>query len=328
MKQSVNNKRPNPAAIPYGSLLRELNNEASKVNLSVVIIYALKHYGYKTPLEMMAELTDQVFAKYKKKNDNSFAHIVGIANQLGWQVIGKPASDVLGRKSRAPFLGCQTLSSRHRLIYLQEALSVAMARAVIIHELMHTFFATVNHARPGGLPTDYIEEVLCDYGTARFLVDENYILLNKDHFNCENFAYRILSYSNILNVPRRYIALRIFDILSLNLGAKKVVAIIEWHLVHTENTNPAIKKLSPLWSITDRFYIPMACSAKENSVIYTEFFSGDSGSRIGDMGTTKFVSSNEEVSIGSLKGLYQVHVCAIGKIAESTRIAVSVFLEI
>lgn len=259
--------------------------------------------------------------------------MVAIANQMNWEVIGKPSQkkDII-TKSAKPFIGCEVSSGKGKRIYLTSNLSIATARATIAHEIMHSVFATINgKSHAGNLPSDFIEEVLCDYGAARLLVDDTEIT-NRLLLPNSNLAERLIHFSSTFNVPINYVAFRLFDVLSKN-NSSNITAIIEWYpsgkkqpaeeftsLVNNQTSNI---KLTPLWAVCKNIYIPRGCTAKQDGVIFKSFLN-----EAETKSSYTISSAMESVSIGPLKGEYHIHVCARGKTTLGTRFVTTVFIPV
>lgn len=193
-----------------------------------------------------------------------------------------------------------------------------MARVTIAHEIIHSLFDTVNDKRPGALPSEEIEETLCDYGAARLLMpDESVELLIE--CSVKKYAEKIIDIANKYKIPRRYLAFRIFDV-QKDSKSDRIEAIIEWSK-KSLNSDYSNKNIVPYWSVCKKTYIPWmgsksTCYAKKESLI---------AKAIQQEGSYISIGGVEEVRIGSLKGRYNVSVCAIGKKEYETRCAISVF---
>ena len=320
MRQVEKDKQINPSSLPYGKLLGVLKQDNCGIKLSPVVEYALNVFQEKSPLLLMSNFSDRLRDKFfEDLSLRSFSSLVNIAKELGWEIIGSPAKDNAATKIERPFFGCQATTQRSNKIYLSQALPLPLARATIAHEIMHSLFSTVNNKRPGNLSSDYIEEVLCDYGAAKFLVNDH-VLRNELSSPSTNIADRVVYLSDYFKVPKTYIAYRIFDVLGEN-NVKNISSIVEWQL----DNGPEIAEIVPYWSVSENSYIPSPktkkkCTAKKDSIIYQTFFSKN------ETEVDFNISSDvENVSIASLKGVYKIFVCAFGRLESRTRYAISVF---
>lgn len=324
MEKIKKSKSTNPSSYPYEMLLKELLKEQFDFKLSPVVEYALNVYREKSPLILMAKFSDNLRIKFISQISlRNYKGIVEIANQLNWEIIGTPNPNPVSTKIDRPFFGCQTISKGNNKIYLANDSSILLARATVAHEIMHSLFSTINNNRPGNLPSDTIEEILCDYGAARFLISDSDLQNELASDIRLNLAEKIVFLSNYLKVPKNYIAYRIFDILAEANNTKNISAVIEWGI--KKNGPDGSHKLIPVWSISKNFFIPSKidnfCSAKEDSVIYKTFMSRN-------INEDDFNVSNaiENVSIGSLKGAFEIFVCTFGKLDTPHRYAISVFV--
>ena len=193
---------------------------------------------------------------------------------------------------------------------------------------MHEFFTDENKLRPGNLPSDSAEEILCDYGAARFLISQNNLMkfkngiLYKDVL-IKNYAAILFLLSEKLNVPRYHLATRLFDILS-NFIENDLVAIIEWCCKKDTINVYEHLNISPKWSVCSDSYIPWIgsnkqCHLKNNSTIHQV---------IKNKNFLYFEESIEDVSIGTLIGKYYLFVCAFGKQNSKDRRVISIFKKI
>ena len=325
MNQQTLNKIVNPASLPYGQLLEELLKENCRIQFSPVIEYTLNINKVTSALTLMASFADSMKDRFKAQiTARTFNSMVNIASELNMEVKGKPTSNITAKTER-PFFGCQVRSGKTTKIYLSYDLSFSLARATIAHEIMHKLFATVNENRPGNLPSDYVEEVLCDYGAARFLVQDSYLRDELTNSLRENIADKIVYLSKYFSVPRNYIAYRIFDALSSN-NLKHIAAIIEWKAKQPSDRTSL--EIVASWGVSLNGYIPFQkdkpnhTRAREGSIIHTAFWDKTDDADFVRM------DSEEAVSFGSLKGNFKIYVCAIGKLESNSRVAISVLVPV
>ncbi|MEW6410931.1 MAG: hypothetical protein AB1483_00500 [Candidatus Zixiibacteriota bacterium] len=301
--------------------MEELIRKPLTIKLSPVVQGLLYNRSESSLIEIVAEFADNLRESHgellQKRN---FATVSKLATELGYQVVGSPRQNVDFYVER-PFFGSSFRLRGKRVTYLSNPITEEEARATIAHDIMHSLFETTDGQRPGNLPSDEIEEKLCDYGACRLLISKAELATVIAHGAGGNVASNIARVAGYFNIPRRYAAMRLFDPLC-PLSNSGLTAIVEWRRKSGPTEEPHTSVV-PTWSVCRKAFIPWlgskrSCHARRESIV-ANAMSEDPYFRF---------SAVEDTNIGSLKGNYLVSVCVLGPKESPYRRVVSVFEDI
>jgi len=301
---------------PYGQILKILKNSNRNNFFSLAVRKLIQNNKETDVLLLIASKIDQILEKYRSSYEifpkvltSNAAKIIG-CNVKAKIFIG---SDIDKGK---PLKGCMSIINREFSIYITPGGKIEIVRLTVAHEIVHTLFYTEDKRRPGGLPADMDEEILCEYGAGRLILPKEVLIDRVKKSDVSITTKLIMNISKKNQVPIITVCQRLMDPY-IDITFNEWEGAILWGL-RNKSDEIMPKNIVPKWSVTRSTFIPLKkkCHVSHKGVIYNTFM--HSGSFIEDLNT-------EDVEIGSLQGKYNIETCGFGDIENKTRFLLSIF---